>query len=176
MTLQALQVITTIFPSAAVQILAGLTYGIFYGMLICLAGYMLGNTMVFVFVRQIDKTFEFTVPKLSKRVSKPKWDFSFISDSSNAALVAFTLFLMPGIPNGILPYIFAKTKISLPRYLLSILLAGAPSILLCSLVGERIANGDIVTAVLISCIMLLTALFVFVSRNQIIAFLKKHDH
>lgn len=173
MTLQALQVITTFFPSAAIQILAGLAYGIFSGMLIWLVGYILGNSIVFLFVRQIDKAFTFTITKSKKRDKKPRWDLSFLKDSDNATLMAFVLFLIPGIPNGILPYIFAKTKITLPRYLLSISLAGIPSILLCSFIGERLYHGDTFTAGLITCLLMLTALYVFIRRNRIIAFLKK---
>ena len=45
--LQALQVITTVFPAAAIQILAGLSYGIFNGMLLCLAGYVLWHLCSF---------------------------------------------------------------------------------------------------------------------------------
>jgi len=171
--LQAIQVMTAFFPSAAIQILAGLSYGLFYGMLFCLLGYLLGNTIVFVLVRQVDKTFTLTFPKLGRRERKSKWDFSFIKDSDHAAVFAVALFLIPGIPNGVLPYIFAKTRITLPRYLMSICIAGAPSILICSFVGERIANGDITTAVIIFGFLLLAALVVILSRNRIIAFVKR---
>ena len=171
--LQALQVITTIFPAAAVQILAGLSYGIFYGMLCCLAGYILGNSIVFIIVRQIDKTFVPIIPKLDNREHrKTKWDFSFLKESKHAEFMSFILFLIPGIPNGILPYLFARTKISLPRYLLSITLAGIPSILLCSFMGERISIGDTLSALLIFGFLTLIVILVLIFRKRIIEFLK----
>ena len=173
--LQALQIITAIFPAAAIQVLAGLTYGIFYGMFICLAGYVLGNTIIFILVRQFDINFFPLKANPAKKPHKSKWDFSFLRKADNAARMAFILYLIPGIPNAILPYIFAKTKISLPRYLLIIVLAGAPSILLCSLVGERISDGDIFTAALLFGILVLIALIVFFMRNHIIAFVNKHS-
>jgi uncharacterized membrane protein YdjX (TVP38/TMEM64 family) len=171
--LQALQVITAFFPSAAIQILAGLTYGIFYGMLFCLAGYILGNALVFFLVRQMNKTFTLTFTRPKKRESRFRWDFSFLKDSDHVAVLVVALFLIPGIPNGILPYIFARTKISLPRYLLSIGIAGIPSILLCSSVGERIANGDILSAAILFGTMLLIVFVVLLSRNRIISLLKR---
>lgn len=175
--LQALQVITTVFPSAAIQILAGLSYGIFNGMLLCLAGYILGNSLVFVIVREVDKTFFPVLPKFNRiKPKKLKWDFSFLKESKHAAFLAFMLFLIPGIPNGILPYLFARTKISLPRYLLSISLAGIPSILLCSFMGERISKGDTRSALLILCFLLLIALIVVIFRKQIISSLKQKIH
>jgi len=89
--------------------------------------------------------------------------------------MAFLLFLIPGIPNGILPYIFAKSRITLPRYLLAILLAGTPAILICTLVGERIADGDIYTAAIVFGIFVIIALLVLVLRSRIISFIKKKD-
>lgn len=171
--LQTLQIITAIFPSAAIQILAGLTYGIFYGLLICITGYILGNAIIFILVRQIDKIFAPIVLKHKKNRRKSKWDFSFLREANNATRIAFLLFLIPGIPNGILPYIFAKTKISLSRYLLTILIAATPGILLCSLLGDSISDGDIFTSVLVSGILILITLVVFISRNRIITFLKE---
>lgn len=171
--IQALQVITTVVPSAGIQILAGLAYGLLKGMLICLAGCILGNSIVFLFVRQFDKTFELTIPKLRKFWNNRQWDFLFSNGGHSVALIAFALYLIPGIPNGILPYIFAKTKISLPRYLTSVGMASVPSILLCSLVGERIANGDIFTAVLVFCILGAIALTAVLMRKRILCLIRR---
>ena len=171
--LQALQVITAFFPAAAVQILSGLVYGIVLGTLICLAGNIIGNTIVFVILRQVDKTFDMTTPNFTLPRKKRRLDFSCLRDSDNAAFMAFALYLLPGMPNGILPYIFAKTKISLPRYLLSVTLAGVPSILICSYMGERLAAGDIFTAVLVFFIRACIALFVVLSRDRIVTLLSR---
>lgn len=177
LAMQALQVVTTVFPSAVIQVLAGLTYGVFYGMLICLAGYMLGNAFVFEAVRLVDRIFAKQFARRAERrrekKGKPKWDFSFLKKSNNAGIIAFALFLIPGIPNGVLPYIFAKTSLTLPRYLTSIFLAGIPSILICSVIGERIASGDWFTAVLLIALLLAAAVWVILSRNRILQFLQR---
>lgn len=173
--LQALQVITIIFPSAPIQILAGLTYGIFFGLLICLAGYMIGNTIVFVLIRRFGDIF-LPFNTVNKKIrKKSRWDLLFSIKSENVEFMAFLLFLIPGIPNGILPYIFAKSRITLPRYLLAILLAGTPAILICTLVGERIADGDIYTAAIVFGIFVIIALLVLVLRSRIISFIKKKN-
>ena len=46
--LQALQVITAVIPSAAIQLLTGLCYGVWWGTLINLVGCVLGNLIIFV--------------------------------------------------------------------------------------------------------------------------------
>ncbi len=171
--LQALQIITVIFPSIAVQILAGLTYGVFGGLLICLAGYLIGNTVIFVLMRQLHNAFKTDVPLPIRTHRKSGWDFSFIREARNATILAFFLFLIPGVPNGILPYIFARTKISLRNYLLCILVAATPTIVLSSTVGSRIAHGDFLTAVIVVSLMVVMTLVVYFTRNRIILFLKK---
>lgn len=169
------RVITIIFPSAPIQILAGLTYGIFFGLLICLAGYMIGNTIVFVLIRRFGDIF-LPFNTVNKKIrKKSRWDLLFSIKSENVEFMAFLLFLIPGIPNGILPYIFAKSRITLPRYLLAILLAGTPTILICTLVGERIADGDIYTAAIVFGIFVIIALLVLVLRSRIISFIKKKN-
>ena len=175
-TLQALQIITVVFPTVAVQVLAGLTFGVFGGLLICLAGYLLGNTIVFVLIRQWRKAFRTIVLDEQPKTRKSGWDFSFIREANNATILAFFLFLIPGVPNGILPYIFARTKITLARYLLCILVAATPTIVLSSTMGARIAQGDFVTAVIVGALMLAITVWVFLARNRILEFLKNRSN
>ena len=54
--LQALQAILVFVPSAMVQILAGLTYGVLWGSIMSLVGFALGNTVIFLGVKQFRKT------------------------------------------------------------------------------------------------------------------------
>lgn len=175
-SLEALQIISVVFPAIPIQILAGLTFGIFYGLLICIAGSLIGNTIVFVLVRQLKLTFNFKFLTHEPKKSKSKWDFSFVRDAENVTMLAFLLFLIPGVPNGILPYIFANTKITLLRYLLCALTAGTPSIFLSILVGERIAKGDVFTAVLISGIVVFISIVVLLMRKRLIVFLEKRSN
>ena len=46
--LSMLQVIIPFMPEEPVQVLTGMGYGIWYGMLICLAGIVMGNTIIYV--------------------------------------------------------------------------------------------------------------------------------
>lgn len=176
LSLEALQVISAVFPAIPIQILAGLTFGLFYGFLICITGSLIGNAIIFVLVRQLKFTFNFKSLTHEPKKSKSNWDFSFVRNSDNVVMLALLLFLIPGIPNGILPYLFANTKITLPRYLLCVLTAGTPSIFLSIWVGERISKGDISTAVLVSGILVFISVFVVLMRKRLMAFLKKHSN
>ncbi|MBW8383075.1 MAG: VTT domain-containing protein [Youngiibacter sp.] len=170
--LQVLQIITIVFPSAAVQILAGLTYGILSGLVISLAGYIVADTLIFILVRRLGATFDF-------HIAKPKWrvklDESILKNADSYGWIAFMMYLIPGIPNGILPYIFARSDIPLPRFLLLNVIALSPSILMCSIVGERIAKGDYTTAVAVTLIQVMLAVLGYVYRDKIMGYIKWHS-
>ncbi|MBN2851323.1 MAG: VTT domain-containing protein [Clostridia bacterium] len=172
-SLEALQVMSAVIPGAPIQILAGLTYGILYGILICVTGNVVGNAIVFIFVRQLRLTFNFNEIGHPKKARKSKWDFSFIKNSKHLMLMVFLLFLIPGIPNGILPYLFANTKISMTRYLFCVLIAGTPAVLISILVGERISKGDAATAIIIVVIVLVLSVTVILARKRMMAYLKQ---
>jgi uncharacterized membrane protein YdjX (TVP38/TMEM64 family) len=166
--LQALQVMLTVIPAAAIQVLSGLCYGIWFGAVICIVGGILGNMIVFIVLRQVRSTFSVLFKERSK---KPKQD-RFLSVKTLDRLkhpeyVSFFFYLIPGIPNGILPYIFAQTKISLGRYLLSVSLANIPSTLLCTWLGERISKGDYRTAIILAGVFVLILIIVLIFRKRI---------
>ena len=78
--LQALQAILVFVPSAMVQILAGLTYGVLWGSIMSLVGFALGNTVIFLGVKQFRKTVEWFFPtRLKESKKKQAWlDFAKI--------------------------------------------------------------------------------------------------
>ncbi|HPQ45798.1 MAG TPA: VTT domain-containing protein [Clostridia bacterium] len=172
-SLGALQIISAVISAVPIQILAGLAYDVFYGFLICLTGFLLGNVMVFVLVRQIKVALNFKWLKREDKLTKSRWDFSFIRKSDNLMFMAFLLFLIPGVPNGILPYIFANTRISLPKFLLCAVTAGSPTILLSIYVGDRISKGDVKTAAITAAILIGMSLLVVLMRKKILALIKR---
>jgi uncharacterized membrane protein YdjX (TVP38/TMEM64 family) len=168
-SLQALQVITTVVPALLIQIPAGLVYGTWAGLAICLAGSILGNMIVFVALRQFSSTVDHIFPtrkkrreeKASKPKKKSKLPFFMNPESLNRMphpeLVAFYVYMIPGIPNGVLPHLFARTKVSFGRFLAAVAAGNAPSTLVCTLVGDRLAHGDwrsaiVIIVVFVACI------------------------
>jgi uncharacterized membrane protein YdjX (TVP38/TMEM64 family) len=168
-SLQALQVITTVVPALLIQIPAGLVYGTWAGLAICLAGSIIGNMIVFVALRQFSTTVDHIFPtrkkkreeKASRPKKKSKLPFFLNPESLNRMphpeLVAFYVYMIPGIPNGVLPHLFARTKVSFGRYLAAVAAGNAPSTLVCTLVGDRLAHGDwrgaiIIIVAFVACI------------------------
>ena len=78
--LQALQTILAVIPSAAIQILTGLCYGIWWGTLINIAGCALGNSIVFL-----------TMAALRSRGLRTPWDYFALGTMLHYVADAFTL-------------------------------------------------------------------------------------
>lgn len=166
--LQTLQIFLAFFPSMTIQIAGGITYGIFYGMLICLAGIITGNAIIFELVRHFG-------PKVKALLGDTKQEsrFAFLKRSKNVGLILFTIFLVPGIPNGIMPYLAAGTNISFPRYILVVMLASIPNILFCTYLGDRIIKGEFGEALIILGVLLVAATLVYLFRNRIFEHLRQ---
>ncbi len=164
--LQALQVILAVIPSAAIQILTGLCYGIWWGTLINMIGCALGNTLVFSAMRQL----KVIAAPLSEKMSRNKgWSGAEkLIQLKKPEIAATLLFLIPGVPNGIMPYLFAKTKITLPRYLLALVIGSIPSTFLCTLLGDRLSKGNYITAIVLAVIVVLTVGMVALFWKQIL--------
>lgn len=148
MILQILQVIVAIVPGGVIQILGGVLFGGFWGTILCIAGIFLGTVIVYLLVKNFGKPLveAFFDDKI---VSK----FGFLQDSKKLELVIFILFLIPGIPKDLLTYIAPLTKIKMSNFLVLSTLARAPAIIMSTVFGSSLSDGNIITAVVIFIIV-----------------------
>jgi uncharacterized membrane protein YdjX (TVP38/TMEM64 family) len=168
--LQSLQVMLTVIPAAAIQVLAGLCYGIWYGAIICIVGGIVGNMIVFIAVRQVKNTFSMILKERSNEPKKQHFlSVATLNKMKHPEYIAFFFYLIPGIPNGILPYIFARTRISIGRYLLCVSAANIPSTIICTWLGERLAKGDYTTAIILAAVFVLIIVFVLIFKRKIMS-------
>lgn len=168
--LQILAVIASVFPDAPIQVLAGLCYGVWLGTLICLAGYIAGNSLLFIVVRLFQKGNPGTAPPAMGHTTKaPKW-FSLerLRQAQHPEFIAFFLYLIPGIPTGMLPYLLAQTKIPFIRYLVAVTLGSTPVMLLCTWIGRAIAANNYRLAILLTAIAGIVLLLLFLFRKTLI--------
>jgi len=160
----ALQVIIPFIPVAPVGILAGLSYGIIWGPIIFLAGIVVGNIFVMVSVRQLSGLFK---PK-TKHDTKRK---SILSKESlerikRPEILIFFMFLLP-FPSGIIPYLFAQTKISMTKYILAVVAGSVPASIIYAVLGDRISNGDHTTIIVMVAVLGVALLVFLLFKNKI---------
>jgi uncharacterized membrane protein YdjX (TVP38/TMEM64 family) len=164
-----LQVIVPFIPSAAIQVLTGLCYGVWRGIIINLTGIVIGNILVFLAVRQSKNLLASFFKK--EHAHQHFLSISTISRLSNPERVAFFCFLIPGFPNGIAPYIFAQTKVSFQKYIIAVIAGSIPSTFITTFLGDRISKGSHTASIIIAVLILIIVVMALVFKKQLMAFI-----
>lgn len=120
--LAMLQVLCTFLPAEPIQMLAGFTFGFPVGLLCCMAGVLVGNTLIFMLQKTFgDRMRSFFVKKLNLDMEK-------IARSGKSALIIFILYFLPAIPYGMICFLAAGLGMSYRRYLFVTVLGALPSV------------------------------------------------
>lgn len=166
--LQIVQVISIIIPAPTVWIPAGAAYGVVVGMLICFAGVVTGNFIVFLNARRLGTKITNILPG-----GKTRDKFAFLLKSKHPELLLFFAYLLPGVPNSFIPYIYASTGITTKKYLFIIGSASIPSILFSTYMGNLVLLGEYIKAGIFIAAFASIMGLAFLLRKKIIRFLDK---
>lgn len=167
---QAIQVLSIFLPGAFVQIAGGLVYGTFKSFVICLFSFVATNVGVFALSR---KQHSLTSRPNSKRAHKIQKVLDWIN-SSDPFFMCMLAYMMPGIPNGFVPYAAVRTKITLRKFSLAVLLGSLIQIFVMCSIGSRIMSGEfgISFALVIGSLALIFILYK--SKNRILQWVQKN--
>lgn len=145
MLMQILQVIIAFIPGEAIEVLAGILYGTFYGLIICMTGMVIGTISIFYTMRLIgDKWLKNSV-KLDK--------YRFLQDSKKLELLIFILFFIPGTPKDLLTYFVPFTEIKPTTFFLIVAIARIPSILSSTYAGAKLIEGEVMQSAVVFIII-----------------------
>lgn len=135
--IQVLQVFVAFIPGEAVEIGAGLAFGWFGGLVVCLAGAGAASAAVFLLTKR------FGVKLVELFISREKIDnLRFLNSEKKLKWFVFLLFFIPGTPKDIITYFMGLTRISLSEFLAVSLIARIPSVLSSTLAGHYFIEGD----------------------------------
>jgi len=170
--LQALQVITAFFPAPPIQALTGLAYGIWFGLLINLSGLLLGNVLVFSMVRHADHAFGHLLPRSNKEPKERLLSIEHVRRLKRPGLVVAILYFMPGMPSGLVPYVFARTDMKLLDYLGYVLIGALPATILGVGFGTALSsgNGTIMTVLIVILAIVIVCALLF--RKRILSYVE----
>lgn len=173
---QSLQIVLAIIPSEPIQILAGLSYGPIVGFLASLLGLILGNFIIYVLVRKLGSNFLLLFKnKDIKKAEKVRQEVDKIQTKKIGFLV-FILYLLPGIPCGLIAFIATSTKMKFHKYMVVTTIGVIPSIVADIFLGEmiKLGNGLIITIIIIVLVILTILSVVF--HNKLLKIFAKGDH
>lgn len=139
----ALQVIVALVPGEVVEISAGLLFGWWQGLLICIVGMTLGSVLVILLVRRFGRRFVEAFYPADKIDELP-----ILNDPAKRNLMTFLLFLIPGTPKDLLTYVVGLTRMSIPVYILLTAFARIPSVVVSTLSGDAVGQNNLLLTVL----------------------------
>lgn len=166
--LQFFQVVSVIFPGMPIQIAAGIIFGWFKGFLICEISYVAANVIILLISRAYSMkiksflTFEKNESKLTKFVGSDYPEF-----------MVFLGCMMPLLPNGIIPYVAAKTNVTLPRFTAAVTLGSSPTVLLLCLLGNSILSGNYLFSLFLFVVLGVAIVVMYVFRDRLIELARK---
>ena len=134
--LQAVQIASIVMPGMAIQVAAGLIYGWLKGFLMCYIGFVVSNLLVFLFARKMgsDRIRDVSMGRTAQ------WLLEKLN-GANPKFMVVVANMVPAIPNGIIPYIAARTDITAIDYVKAVAMGSWLQILLSCLAGQFIISG-----------------------------------
>lgn len=142
--IQVLQVLVALIPGEIVEVGCGLAFGVWGGLLICLAGCAIGSAIVFALVRK------FGVKLVEVFVSREKINsLGFLKNERKLKSVVFLVYFIIGTPKDLITYFVGLTNIKFYQFMLISTFARIPSIITSILAGANLGEGNFVTSVLI---------------------------
>lgn len=163
---QVIQIIIVFIPGEIVELVAGLLYGTFGGLLICLIGLIIATMIVYFFHYLFGR-------KFTKKVVDDETMHKFQKSSIKSEVMIFFALLLPGIPKDIFTYIAPICKIPMIRFIFISIIARLPNIISSTLMGSSIIHGKFNVSVLVMILSSIISILGFIFNKKIIAFLEK---
>ncbi len=168
--MQLLQIIVAFIPGEVVQIAAGMMYGSLWGSVVILVGCVLSSMVVYELVHKLGAPFV-----RSMVGEKQLLKFRQFELSGKFGVTVFILFLIPGFPKDVLTYIVPLSDMNLRTFLLLSTIGRTPGVIISTYAAAGLADGNIVTSVIIFVVAALIAIIVLLLRNRIIDAISRHS-
>lgn len=168
--MQLLQIIVAFIPGEVVQIAAGMMYGPLWGSVVILVGCVLSSMVVYELVHKLGAPFV-----RSMVGEKQLLKFRQFELSGKFGVTVFILFLIPGFPKDVLIYIVSLSDMNLRTFLLLSTIGRTPGVIISTYAAAGLADGNIVTSVIIFVVAALIAIIVLLLRNRIIDAISRHS-
>ena len=165
---QVLQIFIAFIPGEIIEILSGILFGAFGGLLLCLIGIVIGTIAIYYTVKLFAN-------KYIEKYKDKLVTYSFLNNPKKIHLYFFILFLIPGIPKDIFIYLVPFLPIRLTTFLLVSVFARIPSILSSTIVGNSLMNGNYATSIIIFFSFALIGIFVILFNDKILSLFKKNS-
>lgn len=157
--MSALQVISIFIPGIAVQVVAGVIYGWWKAFAMTYLGFIFGNVLVFSAARRFSGVIKDLMEMTNRKNS--------LVDKINNYSPAFVLglaYMIPGIPNGFIPYFASQINIALKPFTVAVAAGSIVQILLNCIAGHYLIRKNV--AAVVAVFGLQVILIYLVAKNR----------
>ena len=158
--LQILQVVVAVLPGEPVELMAGLLYGTWGGLALCLVGVGVSTMAIYYCIRAAGA--HAIDPAILAK-------YRFLRDEAHVKLFLFLLFFIPGTPKDALIYLGPFLPLNPLSFLLLATVGRIPSILTSTFVGSQFAAGSWKVSLAVSLVTGIAAALCVVFQERILA-------
>ncbi len=133
LAVQVAQVVVAFLPGEPAELAAGLIYGTFGGLALCLTGILAGSVLVYCTARALGAR-----SVASEALNK----YRFLRDDAHIRFALFLLFFIPGTPKDLLIYAGPFLPVRPLHFFLISTLARIPSVLTSTFAAASFAEGS----------------------------------
>ncbi len=141
--MSVLQVVSIFVPGLIIQVSAGVIYGWLKAFVLTYFGFVFGNVMVFYLARKLGRQV-MDILEIDKRGG---WLTDKINNYSPVFVLALA-YLVPGIPNGFVPYFASRLDIRGKWFAAAVSMSSWIQILCNCVAGHYLIRGDTLAVVL----------------------------
>jgi len=144
--LQILKIILVFLPGEPIELLAGMCFGPWIGMLIIYIGVILSNFLIIFLVKKYGVSFvkdvvsEKNIEKVEKIIG---------NNPGKTDIILFILYYLPILPKDFITYIASLLPLTKTKVMFLSILGRFPAVFSSVLVGSKILVGDIKSIILI---------------------------
>ncbi len=171
--LQVLETLSIVLPALPVYICAGIIFGKLEGILICYLTNLVLNAIMFTFARRGGRSLGDR--KLSEKNSSQKTRkiIQYVTNMPNPDRALLFLYLVPVIPNGLIPTIAAQTKIKFSHFIGELAVCCLPGIAVSVICGDALLTVHWHFSLPLLILIAVAAILVFIFKKPISAWLEK---
>lgn len=159
--LSMLQVVLMFLPAEPVQVIAGMSYGLWFGILVCEIGVLVGNTIIYI-------AYKLFGTRMREYYSKEiDIDWSSAKTVRSISFLVLILYILPAIPYGMICFFAASANLKYPRYILLTGLGALPSVLIGVALGHLAIVASLIWAAVVFAVLAVLILILFLKRKAL---------
>lgn len=166
--LQVIQVVICILPGQPIQFAASYMFGVGKGFILSITGAVIGTAISFYLAKILGSDamhLFFDEEKLN--------DYRHKLNSGRGLLLAFLIYLIPGIPKDLVSYAAGMSEMKFRPFLLVATIGRSPGMLGSLLLGHFFGEQNYRAIIILSVIVGIILIICFIKREDLIGFLDR---